>query len=72
MSISASEKEYWVGSERDCPDSEGPLDLQQELVRVMTKAVQELELTWSLPEETAGSKLDSWYFKSSRLNPLTS
>lgn len=66
MSISASEKEDWAGSERDCPDSEGPPDLQEELVRVMTKAVQELELTWSPLEEPAKSILDSWYFRSFR------
>ncbi len=47
MSISASEKEDWVETERDCPVNEGPPDLQEELVRVMTTAIQELELTWS-------------------------
>ncbi len=66
MSISASEKEEWVGSERDPSDSEGPSDLQEELIRVMNKAVQELELSWNPPEEPAKSKLDSWYFRSSR------
>ncbi len=60
MSISASEKEEWVGSERD------PSDIQEELIRVMNKAVQELELSWNPPEEPAKSKLDSWYFRSSR------
>ncbi len=35
-------------------------------MRVLSKAVQELELTWSPPEEPARSKLDSWYFKSTR------
>ncbi len=28
----------------------GPSDLQEELMRVLSKAVQELELTWSHPE----------------------
>ncbi len=59
MSNSASEKEGWAESERDRSDSEGPVDLQEELIRVMNKAVQELELSWK-------SKLDSWYFRSSR------
>ncbi len=45
MSISASEKEEWVRSEWDRSDSEGPSDLQEELIRVMNKAVQELELS---------------------------
>ncbi len=66
MSISASEKEEWVGSERDPSDSEGPSDPQEELIRVMNKAVQELELSWNPPEEPAKSKLDSWYCRSSR------
>ncbi len=66
MSISASEKKEWVGSERDPSDSKGPSDLQEELIRVMNKAVQELELSWNPPEEPAKSKLDTWYFRSSR------
>ncbi len=40
MSISASEEEEWAESERDLSDSEGPSDLQEELIRVMNKAVQ--------------------------------
>lgn len=48
--------------EHDFPVSEGPPDLQEELLRVMTTAIQELELTWSLLEKPAKSKLDSWYF----------
>ncbi len=35
-------------------------------MRVLSKAVQELELTWSPPEEPVRSKLDSWYFRSTR------
>ncbi len=66
MSISASEKEEWEESERDRSDSEGPSDFQEELIRVLNKAVQELELAWNPQEEPAKSKLDSWYFRSSR------
>ncbi len=62
----AEEKEEWVGSERNRSDNEGPSDLQEELIRVMNKAVQELELSWNPPEEPAKSKLDSRYFRSSR------
>ncbi len=75
MSISASEKEDWAESERDRSDSERPAkDLQEELIRVMNKAVLELELSWNPPEEPTKSKLDSWYFRSSRrqLDPRTS
>ncbi|KAF4113460.1 hypothetical protein G5714_006005 [Onychostoma macrolepis] len=60
MSISASEREDWAGSEPDQTDSSGSPDLQEELMRVLSRAVQELELTWSPPEEPARSKLDSW------------
>ncbi len=65
MSISASEKGEWAESEQDHSNGEGPSDLQEELIRVMNKAVQELELAWNPPEEPAKSKLDSWYFRSS-------
>ncbi len=66
MSLSASEKEDWAGSEPDHLDSSEPSDLQEELMKVLSKAVQELELTWSPPEEPVRSKLDSWYFRSTR------
>ncbi len=66
MSISASEKEDWAGSEPHHLDSSEPSDLQEELMRVLSKAVQELGLTWSPPEEPVRSKLDSWYFRSTR------
>ncbi len=35
-------------------------------MRVLSKAVHELEFTWSPPEEPVRSKLDSWYFRSTR------
>ncbi len=66
MSISGSEKEGWAESERDRSDSEGPTDLQEELIRVINKVVQEMELSWNPPKELSRSKLDSWYFRSSR------
>ncbi len=64
MSISASEREDWARSEPNQTDRSGPSNLQ--LMRVLSKAVQELELTWSPPEEPARSKLDSWYFRSTQ------
>ncbi len=66
MSISASEKEDWAGSEPEQLGSSEPSGLQEELMRVLSKAVQELELTWNPPEEPVRSKLDSWYFRSTR------
>ncbi len=65
ISISASEREDWAGLEPDQLDSSEPSDLQEELMSVLSKAVLELELTWS-PEEPVRSKLDSWYFRSTR------
>ncbi len=66
MSISASEKDGWAGSEPEQLGSSEPSGLQEELMRVLSKAVQELELTWNPPEEPVRSKLDSWYFRSTR------
>ncbi len=54
MSISASEKEDWVEMEHDCPVSEGPPDLQEELVRVMTTVIQELKLSLPRVSSTPG------------------
>ncbi len=65
-SMSISEREDWEGSEPDQTDSSGPSDLQEELIRVLSKAVQELELTWSPSEDSVRSKLDSWYFRSTQ------
>ncbi len=45
MSISASEREDWAGSEPDQMDSSGPSDLQEELMRVLSR----LSRSWSLP-----------------------
>lgn len=64
MSLSASEKDW--GSQSDRPDQEGPADLQEELVRVLSKAVTELDLAWNAPDEPVKSKLDSWFLQSSR------
>lgn len=49
---------------RDRPDSGSAPDLHEEFVRVLEKAVKDLD--WSSPEEPAKSKLDSWYFQAGR------
>ncbi len=61
MSISASEKEDWPGSEPEQLGSSEPSGLQEELMRVLSKAVQELELnvTWNPPEEPVRSNVSS-------------
>lgn len=66
MSISASDKD-WAELERDRPDSENTPDLQEEFVRVLKKAVKELDLSWSSSDEPVKSKLDSWYFQEAGL-----
>lgn len=35
-------------------------------MRILSKAVQDLEIEWSSPQEPQRSKLDSWYFDSGR------
>ncbi len=37
------------------------LRADEELIRVMSKAVNELGLEWSLPEEPSRSRLDEWF-----------
>lgn len=59
MSLSASGKEDWVDTDRDFASSKGSADLQEELVWILVKAVQELG---SLPKK---SKLDSWFLAAS-------
>ncbi len=66
MSISALEREDWAGWEPDHLDCSGPSDIQEELMWVLSKAIQELELIWGPPEEPVRSKLDSWHFRSTR------
>lgn len=63
MSLSASEKDDWVDTERDFSSGE-PSDFRD--VRVLTKAVLELELTWDPPQEPVKSKLNSWFLAACR------
>ncbi len=37
------------------------LRMDEELIRIMTKAVNELGLEWSPPEELSRSRLDKWF-----------
>ncbi len=37
------------------------LRIDEELIRIMTKAVNELGLKWSPPEELSRSRLDKWF-----------
>ncbi|CAM4608140.1 unnamed protein product [Leuciscus chuanchicus] len=69
MSLSASENDW--GAEQAAPElaaaeQETPADLQDELFRILSKAVEELDLSWKAPDEQSKSKLDAWFFQSSR------
>ncbi len=70
MSLAASDAEEWGGSSgepkilppsqtlRPKPDAE--------LIRVLSKAVDDLVFEWSAPEKTAHCLLDEWYLPGSR------
>ncbi|ROL51733.1 hypothetical protein DPX16_19252 [Anabarilius grahami] len=61
MSLAASECGEWA---KFSDDSAPPL-LKDDM-RVLTKAVQELGLDWTAPEEPAHSKLDEWFLQPGR------
>ncbi|CAM4569325.1 unnamed protein product [Leuciscus chuanchicus] len=61
---SASEKDW--GSEHTRSKQENPMDLQDELLRILSMAVDELDLSWNAPDEPSKSKLDTWFLQSSR------
>ncbi len=67
LSLTASDAEDLSGSEIDSallPSSatrNARFRADEELIRIMTKAVNELGLEWSLPEEPSRSRLDEWF-----------
>ncbi len=67
LSLVASDVEELSGSVTDpalLPSSasrNARLRADEELIRVMTKAVNELRLEWSPPEEPSRSRLDEWF-----------
>ncbi|ROL48564.1 hypothetical protein DPX16_12180 [Anabarilius grahami] len=73
MSLAASnEAEGWTGESEDpvpLPSLE-PIDhstgMDAELFRVLSKAVEELDLEWAPPEEPSRSRLDEWFLPGSR------
>ncbi|CAM4668002.1 unnamed protein product [Leuciscus chuanchicus] len=68
MSLSASENNW--GAEQAAPlvaaEQETPADLQDKLFHILSKAVEELDLSWKAPDEPSKSKLDTWFLQSSR------
>ncbi|ROL54791.1 hypothetical protein DPX16_23237 [Anabarilius grahami] len=73
MSLAASnEAEGWTGESEDpvpLPSLE-PIDhstgMDAELFRVLSRAVEELDLEWAPPEEPSRSRLDEWFLPGSR------
>ncbi len=69
LSLAASDTEELSGSVADpalLPSSasrNARLRADEELIRIMTKAVNELELEWSPPEEPSRSRLDEWFLQ---------
>ncbi len=67
LSLAASDAEELSGSVTDpalLPSSasrNARLRADEELIRVMTKAVNELGIEWSLPEQPSRSRLDEWF-----------
>ncbi len=70
MSLAASDAEEWGGSGGE-PKVLPPFQTLRpkpdaELIRILSKAVEDLGLEWSAPEEPAHSLLDEWYLPGSR------
>lgn len=74
MSLAASETEDWAGDSDPAhlPSLE-PIDaragMDAELLRILSKAVEELHLEWAPPEEPTRSRLDEWYLPGRRQAP---
>lgn len=79
MSLAASDGEEWGGSGGESeilpPSQTLRPKPEAELIRVLSKAVEDLVFEWSAPEETAHCLLDDWYLpgrrqQSSRQRPI--
>ncbi len=75
MSLAASDAEELSGSITDPAPSRLPAPsaakagMDAELFRVLSKAVKELGLEWSPPEEPSRSRLDEWFLPGCRQAP---
>ncbi len=75
MSLVASDAEELLGSVTDPAPSGLPAPsaakagMEAELFRVLSKAVEELGLEWSPPEEPSRSRLDEWFLPGRRQAP---
>ncbi|ROL54924.1 hypothetical protein DPX16_12793 [Anabarilius grahami] len=76
VSLAASETEEWAGDSEENPAQlpslepiEGRPGMDAELFRILSKAVEELNLQWAPPEEPARSRLDEWFLPGRRRVP---
>ncbi len=75
MSLAASDAEELSGSVTDpallpsSAPSPAKAGTDAELLRVLSKAVEELGLEWSPPEEPSSSRLDEWFLPGRRQAP---
>ncbi|ROL46421.1 hypothetical protein DPX16_0821 [Anabarilius grahami] len=75
VSLAASEPEHWLG-ESDDPNPLPPLEpidhgsgMGAELFRILSKAVEKLDLDWAPLEEPSRSRLDEWFLPGRRQAP---
>lgn len=66
MSSPASDLEDWLASHMDDFDSHHseiykPSHADQDLLRIISKAVEKLNLEWSPPTELVWNRLDEWF-----------
>ncbi|XP_057193192.1 uncharacterized protein LOC130556323 isoform X2 [Triplophysa rosa] len=71
MPLAASDRdlsgsEELAALEKERAEWDAPPKLHEELVRVLTRAVQDLGLEWNSPDEPARSKLDTWFLQPGR------
>lgn len=76
MSLAVSEAEDWANSGDDSPAPPKEPDAirprqDSELIRILTKAVEEQGLEWSDPEEATHSHLDEWFLQRPMVPPAT-
>ncbi|ROL46138.1 hypothetical protein DPX16_23804 [Anabarilius grahami] len=64
MSLTASERDWADQSTEERSEAEGQVAFQDDLVRILTKAVSDLGLEWDSPDEPTKNKLDSWFLHS--------
>ncbi len=74
MSLTASDAEVWCASGKEpeaLPSSQPSWPKpDSELIRVLSKAVEDLGLEWSAPDEPAHGILDEWFLPAHNQTPF--